>query len=479
MKQRWSVAIVCLVAGATAGGYFFSPMLRGQGQPPAGAAIPKELTSYRHIVKKVLPAVVSIEARAAVVKAPGRGGLRRPPAANDPNVPEEFRRFFEDFGRGAPGLQMPDHNPRLGFGSGFVVDPSGVVLTNFHVVNGAQEVTVHFEDGRKITSSDIKVDRKTDLAIIRLKGVKDLPWLEMGDSEQMEIGDRVLAVGAPFGLAGTVTHGIISAKGRNGLNMNMYEDFLQTDAAINPGNSGGPLVNLEGKVIGINAAIKSRSGGFQGIGLAVSSNLARNVMKGLLKDGIVRRGYLGVQIRPLEPAVAKRLGVEKGSGVLVGEVFPNTPASKAGLQEGDVITAIGGKALKDGHALQTVVAGLPIGKMAALTVVRDGKARDLSVTVEEQPEEFGTVAGGPAPKQQPGNRENVGVDKVGLDLTDLTDAIANELGYKASLKGAVVSRVEPGSVAARAGLRAGVLITKVDRATVTSANEAREALNRG
>src|SRR5207244_3025188 len=189
------------------------------------------------------------------------------------NNPEEFRRVFEEFG--GPGVPFnqgpfgmnPDPTPRLGFGSGFVIDEGGIILTNNHVVAGAEEVTVEFLDGRKFTSRDFKADRKTDIAIIRLKGVKGLPHLVLGDSDRMEIGDRVLAVGAPFGLAGTVTHGIISAKGRNGINLAMYEDFLQTDAAINPGNSGGPLVNLEGHAIGMNTAIKSRSGGFQGIGL--------------------------------------------------------------------------------------------------------------------------------------------------------------------------------------------------------------------
>src|SRR5205085_2615933 len=201
-------------------------------------------------------------------------------------------------------------------------DPKGVVLTNFHVVGGADQVEVQLKDGRKFLSKDIHGDRKTDLAIVRIKaGDEPLPFLELGDSDAMEIGDRVLAVGAPFGLTGTVTAGIVSAKGRNGLNVNMYEDFLQTDAAINPGNSGGPLVNLEGKVVGINSAIKSRSGGFQGGGLAIASNLAQRVMHALRTDGVVHRGYLGVQIRDLDPEVAARLNLPKDTGVVVAEVF--------------------------------------------------------------------------------------------------------------------------------------------------------------
>src|SRR5262245_9974253 len=188
----------------------------------------------------------------------------------------------------------------------------------------------------------------------------------------MEIGDHVLAIGAPFGLTGSLTQGIISAKGRNGLNLNMYEDFIQTDAAINPGNSGGPLVNLEGKVVGINSAIKSRSGGFQGIGLAVPSNMASSIMKSLMRDGVVRRGYLGVQIRDLDPDVATRLNIPKDTGVVVGEVFDKTPAAKAGLQAGDIITHVAGNPVKDSKTLQTSVAALPIGKVSEFTVVRDG-----------------------------------------------------------------------------------------------------------
>src|SRR5439155_18137227 len=182
-----------------------------------------------------------------------------------------------------------------------------------------------------------------------------LPYLELGDSEAMEIGDRVLAVGAPFGLTGSVTSGIVSAKGRSGLQMNMYEDFLQTDAAINPGNSGGPLVTLAGKVVGINSAIKSRSGGFQGVGLAVASNLAKSVAQSLRSDGVVHRGYLGVAIRDLSPEVAARLNIPKNAGVAVGEVYEHTPAAKGGLQPGDIITTIAGKQVKDGKALQETV----------------------------------------------------------------------------------------------------------------------------
>ena len=276
--KRWSLAIACLLLGALLGSYFVAPLLQGQGvavNPSPQPLPPKEFASYRDIVKKVLPAVVSIET-GPNFKA------KLPPRINE----------------GPFGLD----GPKIALGSGIIVDPKGVIVTNNHVIDGVDEVRIKLLDGRNFISKNIRTDRKTDLAVILLepKDKLDLPVLEMGDSEQMEIGDRVLAVGAPFGLSGSVTHGIISAKGRSGLAMNMYEDFLQTDAAINPGNSGGPLVNLEGKVVGINAAIKSRTGGFSGIGLAVASNLARTVIKGLVTDGVVRRGYLGIGMR-VEP----------------------------------------------------------------------------------------------------------------------------------------------------------------------------------
>jgi serine protease Do len=244
---RWSIALTSLVAGGLIGALVAVPFL-SQGQPPVPSAIPKELTSYRDVVKTVLPAVVMIEARAK--PAARKPALRRRPLDED-RIPEELRKFFEEFQR--QQFEDEDDSPNLGLGSGFVVDPKGVILTNYHVVDGADEVEVNFKDGRKYTSKDIKTDPKTDLAIVRIDTRTPLPYLEMGDSDAMEIGDRVLAVGAPFGLDGSVTAGIVSAKGRN-LHMNMYEDFLQTDAAINPGNSGGPLVNLEGRVIGIDSA---------------------------------------------------------------------------------------------------------------------------------------------------------------------------------------------------------------------------------
>ncbi len=475
---RWSIALVCLLIGGLAGGFIAGPVLHGQNGD--GATAPKELNSYRDIVKKALPAVVSIESRVKPKAKPkAEKNPQRGRVPQDDQIPEEFRRFFEEFQQRQ--FEMPEQVPQVGFGSGFIVDPKGVILTNYHVVAGADQVEITLQDGHTtFTSKDIHGDRKTDLAIVRFdpKNHK-LPSLELGDSALMEIGDRVLAVGAPFGLTGTVTAGIISAKGRNGLNVNMYEDFLQTDAAINPGNSGGPLINLEGKVIGINAAIRSRTGGFQGVGLAIPSNMARNIMGQLLTGGSVHRGYLGVAIKNLDPEVAPRLGVEGTEGVVVGQVYDNSPASKAGLKEGDVITTVNGKPIKSSRDLQDMVAALPLKKPTQVNVVRDGQSKSLQVTIEEQPDEFGSTVSSPRSRRNPKEADSIPLEKIGVEVTDLTPEQADQYGYKESEKGALITKVEPGGSAASAGLRPGMVIAKVEKKPVTSASDAKDAVAKG
>lgn len=441
----------------------------------ANAVVAKDLVTFRDVVKKVLPAVVSIEAKAKTVKVQRPATPRVPRNFNNTPIPEEFKKFFE--GMEEVPFEGQDA-PRAGFGSGVLVDPSGIILTNYHVVNGAESVEIQLTDGRKFTSKDIKTDAKTDLAIIRLQGQNNLPFVEMGDSDQMEVGDRVLAVGAPFGLSGSVTHGIISAKGRTGLSMNFYEDFLQTDAAINPGNSGGPLINMEGKIIGINSAIRTRSGGFQGVGLAIASNMAKTVKDQLLKDGVVRRGYLGVQIKDLvDRDVAERLGLKKDqAGVLVSLVFEKSPAGKAGVVAGDVITMVNGKPVKDGRELQRLIADLPLGKPVDVMMLRDGKEMAVKVTIEEQPNEFGSARAPVQPSSKP-EGEAVGLDKVGVTVTDLTPELAKKHGYSDKDKGVLITSVEPGSRAANAGLGKGILITQVDKQPVESAEKFKEMVD--
>jgi serine protease Do len=478
--RRWSIPLVCFLVGGAAGGLVADPILHGQNPAPASTPMPRDLSSYREVVKKVLPAVVSIESRVKPKVRPEGQSRRRAPENQLPEdfrrqLPEDMRKFFEDFGR------MPmdmEEVPVRGFGSGFIIDPKGVVLTNYHVVDGADQVEIQLMDGRKFLSKEIVGDRKTDLAVVRFDPKSTLPYLELGDSEAMEIGDRVLAIGAPFGLTGTVTQGIVSAKGRNRLRVNEYEDFIQTDAAINRGNSGGPLVNLEGKVIGINTAIKSQTGGSQGVGLAIASNLAKYIVKSLQTDGVVHRGYLGVEMRDLTPDVAAKLNLESATGVVVGRVMEGSPADKSGLQQLDVITRLGGKPIKDGVELRQSVVGLPLNKPVELTIVRDGKTLTVPVTIEEQPENFGVATRAPRMRATREDSEIIGISKLGLSVKDLTPELADQLGYKQSTTGALVARVAPDSVAAEAGLRPNMLITKIDKESVKSADDLQQKLEK-
>jgi serine protease Do len=449
-----------------AGRYVGLPAVQGQ-LAPSTTTIPRELTSYRDVVKQVLPAVVSIEAKSKPKKTEQPTARRR--GQGPEGVPEEFRRFFQQLPQSPDFGEMTPH-PHQAFGSGFIVDPNGVVMTNNHVVDGADEVEVTLTDGRKFTSNDIKTDEASDLAIVRFKAT-GLPFLRFGDSSQAEIGDRVLAVGAPFGLAGSVTHGIISAKGRD-LGLNRYDDFIQTDAAINPGNSGGPLVNLAGEVVGINSAIKSRSGGFQGVGMAITSNAARTVWQQLQTNGTVKRPYLGVgMVQDVTPEVATKLGMKDGQGVVVSYVVPNSPAAKAGVQSDDVIVSLNGQSVHDNRGLVRTVGGLPIGKTVDVEVLRDGHPTKLALKLDEQPKDYGKRT----QPQRPGrfDGQTVSVEKFGLELSDLPADRTEAYGVK---DGALVVGVEPNSAATDAGVGRGLVITKVDRKEVHSADAARKAL---
>jgi serine protease Do len=458
---QWPVMAVLLVGGIAAGRWI-SPV---DAQTPTTTTIPKELTSYRDIVKQVLPAVVSIEAKVTVKRT--ESGRRAIPEIPD-GVPEEFRRFFEQGQRRIP------INPRSNTGSGFVVDPSGVIMTNYHVVGGAESVEVKFTDGRTFTSTDIKTDRNSDLAIIRIKSDSPLPALRFGQSAQMEVGDRVLAVGAPFGLAGSVTHGIISAMGRD-LELNRYDDFIQTDAPINPGNSGGPLVNLAGEVIGVNSAIKSHSGGYEGVSMSISGDMAKSVMQQLLKSGTVKRGYLGIEMAlRVNPEVATRLGLKSG-GVVVAAVHDNSPAAKAGMRVEDAIVAVDGKPVRENRELQRIVAGLPLNQSVPVSVIRDGQPVTLTLTIEPQPKDF-DEARRPLPRSRgTQNVEVISVPAAGIELADLNEERAEALGFTRK-EGAIIASVDQNGAAAEAGLSRGVVIVKVDKKTITNAEEAKAAL---
>jgi serine protease Do len=368
------------------------------------------------------------------------------------------------------GRQSPQPMPG-GIGSGVIIDPAGIILTNNHVVEGGGEVTVKTFDGREFVATQVWTDPKTDLAVVKIDNAADLTAAPLGDSDQVEIGDWVIALGQPFGLESTVTAGIISAKDR-GIGITDRESFLQTDAAINPGNSGGPLVNLRGEVIGINTAISTRSGGNNGIGFAVPSNLASWVSQQLLTDGTVHRAYLGVGIQPVTQELAEQLSVSPRSGVAVTQVFADTPAEKAGLRVGDVIVEFDGRKVTTPQQLQLVVERTESGKRVSLEVRRNGKTVQLEFVADEQPSDFAARS----PKSKQGSSEQR-FENYGLEIAPLDSDVAEQLGME-GVDGVLISHVEPGSPTEQAGLEAGMVVVQVNRQSVSSVEEFAQAVKR-
>jgi serine protease Do len=378
-----------------------------------------------------------------------------------------MRKFFKDF-HGMP--DMP--HGVSGSGSGVIVDPSGIILTNNHVVAGGGEVTVRLSDGREFKAAEIKTDPKTDVAIVHIRtGDGGLPAARLGRSSEVEVGDWVLALGQPFGLEGTVTAGIVSAKGR-GLGITDREDFIQTDAAINPGNSGGPLVNLDGEVIGINTAISTNSGGYQGVGFSVPIDLAKWVGGQLEQNGSVHRAYLGVLIQPVTQDVAEQFKVKVHNGVMVREVRDNTPAAKAGLQPGDVILQFAGQPVNDTRELQSIVEKSSIGSSQPMVLLRDGKQITIKVTCNELPADAAASA---RPSIHGGGGSRSSFDQLGIQAEALTSSLAEQLGVKAD-SGVVITAVQPGSPAAMAGLAKGMVITHANRKPVKSPADLQKVL---
>jgi serine protease Do len=412
------------------------------------------VTSFAPVVKKVAPSVVKV----LVASTPKNVGY-------DDIFPDNpfFRRFFGDeFGRNERReSRMPKQQ---GLGSGVIVSEEGYILTNNHVVDNADEVKVSLTDGREFTAKVVGKDPKTDIAVVKIDA-SDLPAITIANSDNIEVGDLVLAVGNPFGVGQTVTMGMVSATGRGNLGLD-YEDFIQTDAAINPGNSGGALVDAEGRLIGINTAILSRSGGNQGIGFAVPANLARNVMESLVRDGRVVRGFLGVNIQDLTPALAKEFNLEPSSGVVVADVTPDSPAAKAGIKSGDIITKLDGREVRDSRHLKLQVAQAAPGKALPITVNRDGKTRTLQVTPKELPgTELAARSGSSSSSDDNGTLN-------GVTVSDLDEAARSEMKVPAHIKGALVTDVRPDSPAYQAGLRPGDVILEIDRKAVKGAEDA-------
>jgi serine protease Do len=425
--------------------------------------------AFREAANSALPSVVMIQTRPKAE----RPSARSPQPFNDEEdsplgqLPPEIRRFFRDMPRG----MGPDMDQRSGLGSGVIVDASGVILTNNHVVAGGGTVIVRLHDGRECEATEVKGDPKADLAIIRIKADK-LKAAKLADSDKTAVGDWVLALGGPFGLEKSVTAGIISAKGRSLIDMQRGE-LLQTDAAINPGNSGGPLVNLDGEVVGINTAIYSRTGGYMGVGFAVPANVAKWIVGQLSSTGVVKRAYLGVIIQQVTHDLAESSGVKAREGVLIAKVQEQSPAAKAGVREGDVLLKFNGKPISSPGELQGLVEQCKIGDAQKVELLRDGKRMTVDVTALELPEEGRIARSGPrGPAGRPAGSR---FEELGMDVAPLTGEVAEQLGVK-NTEGVVISRVVPNSPANQAGLQSGLIVTQANRKPVKSVDDFRKAV---
>jgi len=420
---------------------------------------------FTDVAKAVTPAVVNITTIIGE-KISGRGG--------ESELRDRMEEFFGGpngpFGpkfRGPQGPQGPmDPRGPRGFhgggqGSGVIVSPDGYVLTNNHVIDGAREVTVTLPDKREFQGTIVGTDPKTDLAVVKIDG-KNLPTVPWGDASKLQVGEYVLAVGNPFGLNSTVTLGIVSALGRGRMGITQYEDFIQTDAAINPGNSGGALVNTKGELVGINTAIFSQSGGYQGVGFAVPTSMGQPIYDSLVKHGKVVRGYLGIGIQDLNQDLAKSFGVTNGKGALVTDVKDDSPADHAGLHQGDVIVSYQASPVEDAVALQRLVTKTIVGSKVPMKVVRDGHEKELNVTIAEQP-------GDPKIAKVEGDEKEYAF--AGVAVQDLDGDTAKELGLKGKTQGVVVTSVEPDSGADKAGLMPGDVIREINRQPVKSVKE--------
>jgi serine protease Do len=437
------------------------PKLKFSDDPIARNAPPP--ASFAPVIKKVAPNVVNIYSTKTV---------RQSPLMNPFFDDDMFRDFFGGPGgprgpQGPQGRSMPRERRQQGLGSGVIVSEDGYIITNNHVVENADEVKVGLSDER--TTLDAKVigtDPQTDIAVLKVER-KNLPAITVTDSEKLEVGDVVLAIGNPFGVGQTVTSGIISARSRGGMGIVDYEDFIQTDASINPGNSGGALVDAEGRLIGINTAILSQSGGSQGVGFAIPANLARSVMEQIISGGKVTRGYLGIMLQPLTPELAREFKVSDDMGALVGDVTPNSPAAEAGIKEGDVIVEFNGKKVTDARQLRLAASQTPPGSKATLKVIRDGKEKTFNVKLGELPVKTLSKGG------RSGSSSKIDLLE-GVEVTDLDARTRQQFSIPENVRGALVTEVDPSSPAATAGLQAGDVIVEINRKPVTKADEAIE-----
>lgn len=417
------------------------------------AQISKAFTS---VAKKATPAVVFIKVQ---MNYPDQedSNYMNPYDSQD----ELFNRFF---GMPFRGGQPQKPQPQLSQGSGFLVSADGYIMTNAHVVKGADKITAVLNDGREIDAVLVGADSQTDVAVVKIEG-NDFPFLKLGNSDDIEIGEWVIAIGSPFQLEASVTVGIVSAKGRQNLKITDFEDFIQTDAAINPGNSGGPLINLNAEVIGINTAIVSRSGGYMGIGFAIPSNLVKTIMNQIIDKGSVTRGFLGVSLQPVDKDIADAFNLPKPEGALISEVIKDSPAERAGLKPGDIIIEYNGAPVKSLQSFRNEISLMNPGSTVSLKVNRKGQILTLAVSLGTA----GTAQNSPSALLQ----------KLGMEVEMLSPDLARQLGYSQKEEGIVITKVKPGSAAAQAGLRPGFLIQAVNHKKVTTVDEFNESIATG
>ncbi|MFK7778609.1 MAG: Do family serine endopeptidase [Gimesia sp.] len=469
-NRNWMFALIgsaCLVGAAV-----------GMAQKDTSSEFPTTATVqdlsnvFREISRKAMPAIVAIE---TINNSSHVSGEKSSPFGGNSPIPDQFKNDprFKDFFK--QHQSQPRRMPRkMGTGSGFVINKSGLIMTNSHVVRGADVVKVILNDGREFTATDIRMDPRSDVAVIKIDA-PNLQAIPMGDSTKMEIGDWVLAIGNPFGIGMSVTSGIISAKGR-GPGINDREDYLQTDAAINPGNSGGPLLNLKGEVIGINTAISSRSGGYDGVGFAIPVNMARWVSGQLIDHGQVNRAFLGVGIQPISNDLSKSFDIKVRQGVIITQVMDDSPADAAGLKTGDIILTLSGDDVTGPRNLQGIVEQLIVDKSYVMELLRDGKRINKNITMKEMPKNL-TLAKDEKPIEgSKKEKQKTSVNVLKIEVQALSQELAEQLGYSDNVKGVVITGVEPGSAAEEAGLMKGMIIEKIGATMVSTMDQFSQGL---
>jgi serine protease Do len=463
-KTRMPRALfAALLLSAAIGGGGVAYAVSGQSvPPPLGVTVTNPQPGFSPLVSKVKPAVVQI-ATVLPGKSEDSDGDGAQMQEQGP-MGDMLRQFGMRGGmRNGQGMHAPEQHAS---GSGFIIDPTGYIVTNNHVVDGASTVSVTLTDGNKYTAKVVGHDAKTDLALLKINAGHTLPYVAFGDSDNAHEGDWVIAVGNPYGLGGTVTAGIVSAHGRD-INEGPYDDFMQIDAPINPGNSGGPLFNQSGQVVGIDTAIYSPTGGSVGIGFAIPSNVAKSIIPQLRDHGKVARGWLGIAMQPMTQTLAKAVGLPNADGVLVNSVQQGSPAARSTLKQGDVITAYDGKPVRTTRDLALAVANTPDGRSANLTVWRDSHAQQVAVTITSQDQQ----------KEASAADSSAAPGKVGMSLAALTPDARDQLGVAPSVNGVVVADVTDGSRADQSGLQAGDVIERVAGSAVSTPQQVAAAIN--